>query len=466
MLEFAKIFNRIKGAVLIWIVDRPRKNMSGEPSQDGKDPHLPRKLGKYTLLRVLGSGATSTVYLAADPFHQREVAIKLIKPPDPDQPASELADLGLRTEAALLGKINHPHIVKIFDVVHDGDDHYIVMECIVGGTMESHSARGSLLTYEAIIDIVFKCGKALEYMNALGLVHRDIKPANILLTEEMDIRLSDLGATLITSRGGQIEAGIGTPFYMAPEQLLGHELDYRSDMFSLGVVFYELLTGEKPFDGVNMQQLMRQIFEGTPQLPSEIRPSIPKAVDAVITRMLGKLPSHRYDSWRACLDALIRITPGALEPGELDVNQASASERFRLLRQSSFFRLFSDADLWLVLEIAEFRSVYQGDLLIREGDAGDCFFVLLSGQARVSKHGRLIDLVSAGMSMGEISYVLDGRVRRNTTCSIILDGIVVRVTDRDLRDAPEACRARFEKTFLQTMASWLSDADKRLSTMP
>ncbi len=452
--------------MLTCTVDRPRKNMSGEHSQDGEDPHLPRKLGKYTLLRVLGSGSTSTVYLAADPFHQREVAVKLIKPPDPNEPAGELADLGMRTEAALLGKINHPHIVKIFDVVHDGDDHYIVMECVEGGTMEAHCALGSLLPYESIIDTIFKCGKALEYMNALGLVHRDIKPANMLLTADQDIRLSDLGATLISSRGGQIESGIGTPFYMSPEQLLGYELDYRSDMFSLGVVFYELLTGEKPFDGVNMQQLMRQIFEVTPKLPSEMRPSIPKAVDTVIARMLGKLPSHRYDSWRACLDALIRVAPGSPDIAVEDINQASASERFRLLRQSSFFRLFSDADLWLVLDIAHFQTVYQGDMLIREGDAGDCFFVVLTGQARVSKHGRLIDLVSAGMSMGEISYVLDGRVRRNTTCSVILDGIVIRIADRDLRDAPEACRARFEKTFLQTMASWLSDADKRLSTMP
>ena len=99
---------------------------------------LPRKLGKFTLLRVLGNGATSTVYLAEDPFHQREVAVKVIKQNDDDNAVSTLADMGLQTEAALLGKLNHPHIVKIFDVVQDGDDHYVVMECVGGGTMEQH----------------------------------------------------------------------------------------------------------------------------------------------------------------------------------------------------------------------------------------------------------------------------------------------------------------------------------------
>ena len=452
--------------MLTYAVDLPPKNMSSAPTPDGQDQNLPRKLGKYTLLRVLGSGATSTVYLAEDPFHRREVAIKVINQRGLDKPSSNLADLGLRTEAALLGKLNHPHIVKIFDVVQDGDVHYVVMECVDGGTMEKHCTRGTLLEFEAVVDVIFKCGKALEYMNVLGLIHRDIKPANILITPDNDIRLSDLGATLISTRPGQVESGIGSPLYMSPEQLLGRSLDFRSDMFSLGVVFYQLLTGEKAFDGTNMQELMYQIFEATPTPPSEIRPSIPKAADAVIERMMAKLPSYRYDSWRECLDALMKIAPVAIDEGQPSVNLASASERFQLLRESPFFRFFSDADLWYVLEIGEFQRVYQGDVLIREGDVGDFFLVLLSGQARVSKQGRLIDLVSAGMSMGEISYVLEGRVPRNTTCSVLLDGIVLRVADAALREASETCRARFEKTFLQTMASWLVDADKRLSTMP
>ena len=293
---------------------------SALPLNDDDRP-LPRRLGKYTLLRVLGSGSTSTVYLAEDPFNRREVAVKLIKQTSADKPGSGLADLGLRTEAALLGKLNHPHIVKIFDVVQDGDDHYVVMEYVDGGTMETHCTRGSLLGYESVVDTIFKCGKALEYMNVLGLVHRDIKPANILVTTTNDIRLSDLGATLISTRAGQTESGIGTPFYMSPEQMLGQTLDYRSDMFSLGLVFYELLTGEKPFDGTSIQQLTDQISETDPKPPSAMRPSIPKAVDPVIERMMGKLPSQRFDSWRECLESHDRLLDRDRAVWQLQKNQ-------------------------------------------------------------------------------------------------------------------------------------------------
>ncbi len=454
--------------MLTFVVVFTASTMTSPPPVDFDDQPLPRNLGKYTLLRVLGSGATSTVYLAADPFNDREVAIKIVKQvAAADKPAEgDLADLGLRTEAALLGKLNHPHIVKIFDVVPDGADHYVVMECVEGGTMEKHCRRGTLLHHEAVVDTIFKCGKALEYMNVLGLIHRDIKPANILITTNNDIRLSDLGATLISTRAGQTESGIGTPLYMSPEQLLGRELDFRSDMFSLGVVFYQLLTGETPFEGDNIQQLMVQTFQANPTPPSEVRPSVPPAIDTVIARMMGKMPSERYASWRECLDALLDIAPALREQSKQSINLASESERFSLLRGSPFFRLFSDEDLWYVLEIGEFRPFQQGDVLIREGDIGECFFVMLSGQAKVSKQDQLIDLVTIGMSMGEISYVLEGRGPRNTTCTAILDGIALRIEDAALRGASEICRARFEKTFLQTMASWLVDADKRLSTMP
>jgi serine/threonine protein kinase len=438
--------------------------MSSAPPETAELP-LPRKLGKFTLTRVLGTGSTSTVYLAEDPFHQREVAIKVIQKKVTDDPESRLADMSLQMEAALLGKIDHPHIVKVYDVVEEGDDeHYVVMEYVGGGTMERHCARGMLLSYEAVVDTIFKCGKALEYMNGVGLIHRDIKPANMLVTPNNDIRLSDLGASLMAARAGQSDAGVGTPFYMSPEQLLSHPLDFRSDMFSLGIVFYELLTGEKPFDGSSMPMLMHQVFAVTPVAPSKIRPSVPKALDDIVARMLGKLPSERFATWRECLDALVSVSTAAPDEAQ-PVNLSSASERFRLLRESPFFKLFSDEDLWHVLEIGTFNPVYQGDVLINEGDAGGFFLVLLTGQARISKHGRLIDLVPSGMSIGEISYVLEGRVTRNTTCIAVNDGIVLRIEDEALREAPEACRSRFEKTFLQTMASWLVDADKRLGAM-
>jgi eukaryotic-like serine/threonine-protein kinase len=442
------------------------------PTDSPASAALPRKLGKYTLRRVLGSGATSTVYLADDPFHRREVAVKVIARGG-EGSAAAAPDAGLDTEAALLGKLSHPHIVKVFDVVQHDEEQYVVMEYVGGGTIEQHCVRGQLLEFDAVIDAMFKCGKALEYMNGMGLIHRDIKPANILLTETRDIRLSDLGATLLTSEGGQIDATVGTPFYMSPEQLLGRDLEFRSDMFSLGIVFYELLSGERPFDALNAQTLIFQYLKQAPKPPSQLRPSLPAALDAIVLRMLGTLPSQRYASWQQCLDDLVRVREAARREAAGDdaggdavwaAGLHSTSERFQLLRQSAFFQLFSDADLWYVVEIGLFQRIREGQTLLREGDLGDHFLVLLRGRASVTKGGRLIDYVATGMSMGEISYVLEGRVPRSTTCISLSDGIVLKVNDEILRSASATCRSRFEKTFLKSIASWLVDAQHRLGT--
>ncbi len=422
---------------------------------------LPRKLGKYVLKRELGSGATSTVYLADDPFLVREVAVKVVRWQGSESTERDLADAALSTEAMLLGKLNHPHIVKVFDVVNDGDDHYVVMELVGGGSMERYTRRGYLLDYPKAVDAVFKCAKALQYMNGLGLIHRDIKPANILLTVLGDVRLSDLGATLLSSDEGAHSLNAGTPFYMSPEQLLERPLEFRSDMFSLGVVFYELLTGEKPFDALNVNQLIFQYVHEKPRPPSALRPSLPPEVDAVVLRMLGCLPSERYLDWEECLAALGSI-PSDRADLAASIGVTSAAEKFRLLRESPFFRAFSDADLWYVVEIGRFVRIHADEILIREGDPGGFFLVLLSGMVRISKAGRSIDVVTDGTSLGEISYVLEGRVKRNTTCVAEQDGIALRIEDSVLRGASEICKSRFEKTFLQAMASWLVEADQRL----
>jgi serine/threonine protein kinase len=424
---------------------------------------LPRKLGKYELVEELGRGATSIVYRAHDPFLVREVAVKVVRHRSGERGLNESHDAGaeaLRTEALLLGRINHPHIVKVFDVVRDASEHFVVMELVRGGSVEKHCQRGNLLDHAKAVDAIFKCAKALQYMNALGLIHRDIKPANILLTETEDVRLSDLGATLLHEEGGHLDARVGTPFYMSPEQLLGRTLDFRSDMFALGIVLYELLTGEKPFDALNVDDLVYQYAHKKPRAPSSMRPTLPQGVDTVVARMLGTFPSERFSSWEDCLDALFSV-PSQRSDHESGAFE-TASERFRLLRDSPFFVGFSDADLWYVVEIGLFHRIFEGDVLIREDTPGGFFLVILKGQVRITKAEQLIAEIGAGQSVGEISYVLDGRVPRNTTCTAISNGIALRVEDDILRNASAICRSRFEKTFLLTMANWLVTSGSRL----
>src|SRR5260221_1558259 len=210
-------------------------------------------IGKYEVKKLLGKGATGSVYLASDAFASREVAIKVMDamPADPEE--ARRAVKFFQNEASFGGKPRHPHIVSIFDAGIDKKDgrdlRYLVMELVEGTSLQPH-CEGRLLPFARTAQIAFKCCKALEYANTVGVVHRDIKPANIMLRPDFDIKVSDFGAAQLARSDTTQAAGVRSPAYMSPEQIRGsEEIDYRSDMFSLGGVMYHMLTGQRPFGG-------------------------------------------------------------------------------------------------------------------------------------------------------------------------------------------------------------------------
>jgi len=220
------------------------------------------RIGKYEVSRLLGEGATSEVYLGFDPFTQREVAIKRLHPETlRGSERSALYRHLLLNEAALAGKLQHPHIIQIHDAVIDDKDGYVVMEYVPGGTLEPFTRAGQLLPFERLIEIIFKCTRALDYAYLQGVTHRDIKPANILLTtpEGQDIKISDFGAALFTASETTQVAGFGSPAYMSPEQVREMPVDHHTDIYSLGVVMYQLLTGRLPFDATSNVNMAYQI---------------------------------------------------------------------------------------------------------------------------------------------------------------------------------------------------------------
>jgi serine/threonine protein kinase len=194
-----------------------------------------KKIGKYEIIRQLGKGATSVVYEALDPFVNRHVAMKVVFPE-----ALGDKDHGRRyrklyvTEASLAGKLSHPHIVSIFDAVADDEASYIVMEYVDGTTLEQYSRPEHLLPINKVIEIVFKCTKALDYAAKQGVIHRDIKPANIMLSGENDIKITDFGAAITGATETTQITGIGSPAYMSPEQVKEQQLTHQTDIFSLG----------------------------------------------------------------------------------------------------------------------------------------------------------------------------------------------------------------------------------------
>jgi serine/threonine protein kinase len=425
------------------------------------EPELPVQIGKYPILGLLGRGATSTVFRARDPFKERDVAIKLIDPAVFKGADAPLARTGFLVEANLVGKLDHPHVTEIYDVVGTNEEHYVVMEYVPGGTIERYCQPGSLMDADSAIDVIFKAAKALEHVHSLGLVHRDIKPANILIYEGTDIRVTDFGAAQTKTFSQTSRMRAGSPLYMSPEQIKGEEVSFQSDMYSLGVVLYHLLTGQPPFQASSFDALTHQIVELAAVPPSRLRPGLPKHIDEFVARAMAKKPADRFESWQDFCAALANVDDQA-EAATAEISLDSQTGRYSLVRKNTFFTAFEDSLLWEVIEHAQFRRTVQGDVIMREGELGDVFYIVLAGEIRVTKGGRLINLLTTGSALGEMSYILEGHVARSATCVSFTDAILLQISDDWLRNASVACRGMFERTFMRQLAVRLIDANVRL----
>ena len=254
-------------------------------------------LGRYEILQELGQGAMGIVYLGNDPSINREVAIKTIN--YADIAADELSDVKARffREAEAAGKLSHPNIVTIYDMGEEYDMAYIAMELLKGKELTHYCQKGNLLPVKRVLKIVSSVAEAIGYAHIQEVVHRDIKPANIILLDDDQVKVADFGiARVISSSKTQTGVIFGTPNYMSPEQIAGKKVDGRSDLFSLGVVFYELLTGARPFKGDSMTALLYAV-SNTEYVPiSEISPKTPECCVEIVERLLAKGVSKRYQS--------------------------------------------------------------------------------------------------------------------------------------------------------------------------
>ncbi len=258
---------------------------------------LPPKLGRYQVVDALGKGAMGVVYLAKDPLIGRLVALKTFRGMQASDDELEEARERFIREAQSAGILSHPNIVTIHDVVEQSEEGltFIAMEYVRGTDLKEMLRRDEVLDLPTIADIIWQVAQALEYAHSKGVVHRDIKPANILLTADQRVKLTDFGIARLASsnltHSGQL---LGTPNYMAPEQIQGKDVDHRADIFSLGVVLYELLTRKKPFQGDNLTVVTHRIINEPFTPPEEYVGELPASIKAVLSKALAKLPSERY----------------------------------------------------------------------------------------------------------------------------------------------------------------------------
>src|SRR5579871_6346031 len=436
-------------------VDGGDADAGGDADTEGGKPPartaVHSAIGKFRVVRKLAEGATSTVFLCHDEFAARDVAIKLV-------PLIRLAPNTARvfrklllTEASLIGKLSHPHIVQIYDAVVEDRYGYIVMEYVPGGTLEQYCGKNTLLPWRGVLEIIFKCCRALEFAGSEGVIHRDVKPANVLVAGGTDIKISDFGAALHTTLDSTMVTGVGSPAYMSPELVREEPATHQSDIYALGVMMYQLLSGELPYRASNHYSLLYQITNSPPVPLGKLRPDLPAGVTAIVERAMHKDREQRFGTWDEFSAAL---SAASLSRADEDVARVADAEKFNALRALPFFRDFSDAEIWEVLRFSQWRDFRAERKLLADGGAGDFFCIIARGAVRVEKRGRLLNVLRAGDCFGEMAYLLPERGNlRGADVTTTQPTRLITVRAQDLRQASLSCQHHFDRAFIRLLVA-------------
>ncbi len=434
------------------------------PAPADANTAAPRQIGRYDVRKLLGLGATSRVWLAYDPLAEREVAIKQILPHVlKDNTRGKLYRHLLVNEASLAGKLIHPHIAQIYDAAVEGDDAYIVVEYVPGGTLEQFSSRGKLLPPSRVVELMFKCTRALDYAFRNNVTHRDIKPANILLSGNGDIKISDFGAALFSSNDMTQVAGVGSPAYMSPQQVREMPLNHQTDIYSLGVVMYQLLTGQLPFTASNNYSMVYQITHVEPPPPSAYRPDIPSSLDAIVARAMNKQLEGRYATWSEFSHDLAH----AFRNRALNQNaeEESGPERLRILRGMGFFADFGEAELSEVSRTCDIERVGSGTAILRDGDNGQDFYIIAEGEVLVTKRGCVLGALMPDDSFGEMALFSRDEEAHRADITARTECTLIKLNEEALQHVSVSCRMQFYFAFLHTMSERLNQANHRIATL-
>jgi len=418
------------------------------------------RLGRYRLIRKLGDGGTSVVYLGHDPVMDREVVIKLFKQAFINDPKNGRQNRRqLEIEAGLAGKLVHPNIVTTYEAVVSDDQSYIVMEYVPGGTLEKHIHSDNLLPLDRVVEYMYKCCRALNYAQFNGVIHRDIKPANLLLANPDEIKIADLGAAVRIDLE-ETQNSVGSPNYMSPEQVRGDEITHLTDIYSLGVVMYRLLTGQSPYTPKNLAHLYQQILHEKPVRPTKLRSDLPPQLERIVMIALQKKPADRFATWRDFGNELAAL--GHFEKSDLEINE---NEKLIALRKLKMFQDFSDLELWELLRVGEWQKQPAKTLLLREGELGDAFYILTDGGVTVSRNNRLLNTLSSGSIFGEMSYTSRKQMPRSASITATTEVTVMKITPAQLDQLSDRCQLHFNQVFLATLADRLRVSDERVAKM-
>jgi serine/threonine protein kinase len=366
-------------------------------------------IGKYELMEEIGAGSMGVVWRARDPFTGRDVAIKIAEQLENESERGERRRRKLFfNEVKAAGMLHHPNIVATIDAGVDDGRRYIVMEFVPGArTLADHARRERLLPMAQVVKIMRDCAMAFDYAHSKGVVHRDIKPTNIMLDAEGNAKIGDFGVALIDRADveeTQVIGRLGSPRYMAPEQLSAGEVDNQSDIYSLGVVIYELLTGVSPFAGKDVTDIARKVLKEPHRPIRQLNPEVPGRLADIIDRTLKKHPAGRYRTAMELAGDLGLV----YEELAFSDNRRSGPEAIRDLEQLPCFYGFETADLAELLATAVWEDYAADERLVVEGQGDASAMVLIRGVVQVVSGSTRVARLHAGSTFGDFGLVESG----------------------------------------------------------
>lgn len=412
------------------------------------------EIGNYKIVRLLGSGATSNVYLGAHKSSMKLVAIKKIRP----ECTIGVQHKMFAIEASLCGKLQHPNIVALYEASSgDASNSYIAMEYVEGESLEGFATPDNLLPVKSVLDIVRQAAEALNYAFQMGVIHRDVKPANMLMTADGQVKLTDFGCALLYDSEMTQITGAGSLSYMSPEQISGIALNHQSDIYSLGSVLYQLLTGHCTFNATDNYSAINQITNH-PHIPVESRRAdLPKELCRIVDHSLQKNIADRYQDWKDFLSDLYAAS-GIVR----DTGPAEDQARFDLMGHCIFFKDFLTVEIWEVLRASRWRTFAHNEPLIKEGEHGFSFFILLKGGVIVSKKQRMLNVINAGDCVGENACLYKGSPIRGATVTAQGDTIALEISKSQLENFSKEVCLRMDRAFLRSLNDKLAVSNSRV----
>jgi serine/threonine protein kinase len=410
-----------------------------------------QRIGKYRVVKQLGKGATATVYLCVSPDSDTPVAVKVVRFGKDCAAMSRRLRKLFQNEGMVARRLNHQNIAKVYEGVVEDDYAYLAMEYIQGFSLEAHTRIDRLLPLHRVIGIIFKCCMALDSAYRQGIIHRDIKPANILVAAGDEPKLVDFGLALNLNKNMDRDStfimGVGSPSYMSPEQIKGYQLNQKTDLYSLGVVMFQLLTGRLPFRAKNQATLIYRIINTDAPDVTSLNPSLPEGLNAILRRALEKDLYSRYRNGAEFAKDLAAVRYQILEDDET----VQDTRHFEMLRKLEFFTEFENIELWEILRISVWRQIAPRVAIIREGESNRIFGLVVDGFVEVSIGGSTLCRLGQGEVIGEVAYLHPGTDERSASVVTLENTLFLEVNAAALALASEELQERMRTALLGRM---------------